>query len=278
MSPEAYALAAQRVAIDLKEAARRFARALAQRQAEISARGMGRSSVMIMAGHELAREELEQRALITWAICRRIIDADDAEPSDETRDKIFALIRHAIGELSSDVESAYAKHREQMSGDWPSLEEPRIRALEIAQSEVEIDFLSRRRKRLPLGDVLRAPRYAPVLAHWTKARDAAESDTADTAGGLKEGILAVEALAKILVQGECATLGDCIKELRSRKLLDPGADKLVEGLWVYSSAKPGVRHGAAKIADLSQQDWRVLRPMLEAALTLLLSIDSNGAR
>jgi hypothetical protein len=228
---------------------------------------------MMIAIHELASTELEQRALNAWSICRRVLDADDSEPSDETQAQVGALIARATGDLSADVDKLYATYQARIKGSWPDLGERRARAVSIAASEVDIDFLHRRRKRLPLGDVLRAPRYAAVLSHWAKARAAAENEKADVPAALQGGILAVEALAKIVVQDTCATLGECIKELRSRKLIDAGADKLLEGLWVHANAAPGVRHGATTTVSLSDRDWRVLRPMFEAALTLLIAVD-----
>jgi hypothetical protein len=205
------------------------------------------------------------------------MEADDAEPSDTTRIEIIKLVELAVRELSADVESVYSKKRELMSGSYPSLEESRERAVALCKSEIDIDFLLRQRKRLPLGDVLRSPRYEVVREHWKNARALAENDSPDIAGALQKGTLALEALAKIVAGGGCATLGDCIKTLRSRKLIDSGIDKVLEGLWMYSSAQPGVRHAAPTATSLTELDWQTLRPMLEGAIAALLLVDAAAS-
>jgi hypothetical protein len=272
MSPEAYKLAQQRIILDIKDASRLFAHAVAQRNAEISVK----SSALVLVIFSMAREELEQRALRAWTVIQRLIDADDSEVGDETRSAILELIFLAVVQWSADIDALYMKYSTRMQGDWPLLVDARERAVDLSTSDVDIDLLRRRRKRMPLGDVLRAPRYAATFDHWTKARAAAEAQVPDLATALKEGVIAVEALAKRILPSGGVTLGDCIKELRSKKLIDPGADKLLEGLWVYSNAMPGIRHGAIGVVALSDQDWTILRPMLEGALTILLRVDASA--
>ena len=74
------------------------------------------------------------------------------------------------------------------------------------------------------------------------------------ANAIKEGTLAIESLAKIVVTGS-ATLGECVKVLRSRRLIDPGMDKILEGVWAYSGATPGIRHGGTTSPSFAEYDW-----------------------
>lgn len=277
MSPEAVTLAERRIRTDLKEAERQFAHRAAQRSGEFSIRGVGTSSMMIIAIHELARAELVERALSAWRTVQRLIAADDAQPSDESRSQAIDLCQRAVGELSADIDAVYAKYSSQMQGTWPTIEEPRARAMEVACSEIDIDFLARRRKRLPLDDVLRTPRYQAVYSHWRRASDLASGNPPDVANAIKEGTLAIESLAKVVLAGKCSTLGECVKLLRSRKLIDPGMDKILEGVWTYSSATPGIRHGGTTSPSFAEYDWVVLKPMIDAALHALLLVDVSGA-
>ncbi len=276
MTPEAYSLAERRIAVDLGEAARSFAHALAERQAELSARTSGFSSGMVIAAGETAKGELLSRAKQAWAVCQRILSADDAEPDQATREQVVSLITRAIYSGSEDIDERYKSVCARMKGKWPTLDDAREYAVGLITSELDIDLLSRRRKRLPLGDVLRAPRYTVALDHWSKARAAGETDEPDVQTALREGVLAVESLAKRVIPGGGATLGDCIKTLRKRQLIDAGTDKILEGLWAFANAMPGVRHGSIRQNSLADQDWYVLRPMFEAALTILLRLDVEG--
>ena len=270
MSPDAYEIAERRIRIDVADAAREFQHSLMQIQEEMSGRGVGTSSIMIHASFNLSRKELELRAFRAWDICRRLLDADDAAPSTETRDAVISLVDSALSS-SNDIVESYSRHTGRMSGNWPTLDDARDRALKLAISEIDIDFLRRKRNRLPIGDVLRAPRYETILNHWTRAKSASAADQPDIPTALKEGVLALEALAKLLAKG--ATVGDCVKDLRARGALDPGADKILEGIWILSNAAPGVRHAGETSSDLTPRDWNVYGPMIDGALTVLLEID-----
>lgn len=275
MTPEALELARSRIEADLAAAVRGFGHAAAEKHAEFAAHGTGTSSMVIIAIHELAREEFESRALGALTTAQRILTADESGPSDESRNQILTLVRLSITELSSDIDAVYKKHCDRMKGDWPSLEEPREHALVIATSDLDIDFLARRRKEVPIRDALRAPRYEVCLGHWRKAQEFMEDGEADAVNALKEGVAAVEALAKV-VSGSGATLGACLKTLRSQKLIDPGADKILEGLWIFANASPGVRHASSEAPTLGERDWQVYGPMIDGALAILLKIDSSA--
>ena len=223
----------------------------------------------------LARPELETIALAVVRTAQRLLSADDTEPADASRFEIIGLVKRAIEELSTDIDEEYNRHCDRLKGIWPTLDEPRERAINVVTSELDIDFLARRRKRPPLGDILRSPRYEVSWTHWKKAQTLADGAEADIPNAVKEGVVAVEALAKVVVPGN-ATLGDCIKMLRKQKRIDPGVDKILEGLWVYASASPGIRHGSGVVPILDERDWQIFKPMIDGALNLLRTVDTPG--
>lgn len=272
MSHEALALAEQRIEMEMRDRKREFARAALDKHTAASKRGVGRSSMLILSIHALAFTELEARASSALAIAQRAFTADDAEPSNELRAEVVGLIDRAVGELSSDVDVVYAEHCNRMQGEWPTLEEPRQRALSLATWDLDIDLLARRRKRLPLGDALKAPRYEVCRENWLKARGLAEAEAPDIENAIKEGVSAVESLAKV-VTGSGATLGECIKTLRAERRLDARTDKILEGLWTFANSAPRVRHGSGTPSGLSACDWKIFGPMVDGALILPLSID-----
>ena len=139
--------------------------------------------MLILSIHALARTELEARARSALTTAQRAFTADDAEPSDELRTEVIGLIDRTVRELSSDVDAVYEKHCSRMKGKWPTLEEPRQRALDLATSDLDIDLLARRRRRVPLGDALKAPRYEACREHWLKARGLADAEARLTTQG-----------------------------------------------------------------------------------------------
>ena len=144
MSPEALALAEKRIEMEMRDRTREFARTAADKHEEASMHGVGTSSMLILSIHALARTELDARARSALATAQRAFTADDAEPSDELRTEVIGLIDRAVRELSSDVDAVYEKHCSRMKGKWPTLEEPRQRALDLATSDLDVDLLARR--------------------------------------------------------------------------------------------------------------------------------------
>ena len=258
--------------MEMQDRTREFARAALDEHEAASARGLGISSMLILSIHDLARTELEARARSTLTTAQRAFTADDAEPSDELRTEVIRLMDRAVGELSSDVDAVYAEHCSRIDRKWPTLEEARQRALDLATSDLDVDLLARRRKRAPLGDALKAPRYEACREHWLKARGLADAEAPDVENAIKEGVSAVEALAKV-VTGSGATLGECIKTLRAERRIDAGTDKILEGLWTFANSAPGVRHGSGTPSSLSARDWQIIGPMVDGAVILLLSVD-----
>jgi hypothetical protein len=179
-----------------------------------------------------------------------------------------------MGPLSRDVFEYYRRVCGFMPDTKaPDLEQSREHALESAMADAELDLLGRRARRLPLEDELGAPRYHPAREHWRKALAYASQERPDFPNAAKEAVGGVESLAQVLVSKPGITLGEAVKELRSRQRLPVGADKILEGLYAFASDAPGSRHGSALPAHVDPTHWEFVRTSSEGAMRLLLDLD-----
>jgi hypothetical protein len=224
---------------------------------------------------DINRSELRDRALHAQSVFLRLLAADDSPATEDSRKDAIELIRRAVNELSEDI--SREMNRAQASTGVIALEgldQLQSGAIELATSELDIAYLALRRRRPPLVDSLRAPRYAAPRSHWERSQQSAEATSPDIPNAFREGVNALESLARIIVPGT-ATLGDSVKSLRSNKIVDPGIDKILEGIWTFSSAAPGLRHGSPEMPSLSEPDWHRFRLLLEAALGFLIDADAQ---
>jgi hypothetical protein len=126
-----------------------------------------------------------------------------------------------------------------------------------------------------LDHQLAAPRYATVQEHWGKATQYLQSGTPDFPNAAKEAVCAVEALAQIVTRQSSATLGECIKSLRTSKRIASPLLKGLEELWGFTSDSPGVRHGSSRAITLTAAEARYVVDQAAAALLLVLTLDSD---
>lgn len=259
MSPEGVAAARRRIQVMLAERRGMIARAAGQKLEEFGARGAAHSSMYVIAIHRLCAEELDARAQFAWAILRSVLDNESWNPADDNLGQISQELTDALNAGSSDIDDVYARACTMISGTWPGLEEPRTRALQKALADAEIDSLGRRARHVPLLDALAAPRYSSPHAHWKKALNLAAASPPDHPNAIKEAVAAVESLAQVVLGKTGLTLGDAVKELRSRKVLPAGADKILDGLWAFANASPGTRHGGATPPSANEPDWTFAR-------------------
>lgn len=124
-----------------------------------------------------------------------------------------------------------------------------------------------------LDQELRAPRYEAVLGHWERAHSFLNGPSADLPNAVKEAVSSVEALAQVIARRPTATLGECIKDLRASKRLQPPLLRGIEELWGFANASPGVRHGSAATPTLSSAEATYVFDQTAGALRLLLSLD-----
>jgi hypothetical protein len=120
---------------------------------------------------------------------------------------------------------------------------------------------------------LGAPRYAAAAEHFSKAIAFLTGPSQDLANSAKEATLAVESLAMLVTGRTKGTLGDSIKDLRSRGDLSSPLDRVIEALWGYSSEEPGVRHGKPSPPSLAERDATLVVNLAAAVVLFLLDLD-----
>jgi hypothetical protein len=67
----------------------------------------------------------------------------------------------------------------------------------------------------------------------------------DLPNALKEAASTVESLAQVVVGKPDLSLGEVVKQVRSQRVIPPGTDGVLDGLWTFANASPGARHGSA---------------------------------
>jgi hypothetical protein len=127
-----------------------------------------------------------------------------------------------------------------------------------------------------LDNQLAAPRYSTVREHWGKAGQYLHGAAPDLPNAAKEAVCAVEALAQIISRQPSATLGDCIKSLRSSKRVASPLLKGLEELWGFTSDSPGVRHGSSRAITLTAPEAQYAVDQAAASLRLLLSLEGGA--
>ena len=275
MTPDGIAATNRRIGIMLEERKLAFARAARDTLEQFGARNTIHSSMYVIAVHRICSEELDARAQLAWRVIRSVIDAEGWHPADDNVQQTEDMLREGLSTGSADVDEAYAKACSMIQGNWPTLEAPRAQALQKAFADAEIDRLGRRSRHLPLLDALTAPRYVAAHAQWKKAFDKASATPPDYPNATKEAVSAVESLAQVVLGKTGLTLGDAVKELRSRKTLPVGADKVLDGLWAFSNATPGTRHGGTVPPSADESDWEFARQVAEAGTRMLLHVDAG---
>lgn len=110
-----------------------------------------------------------------------------------------------------------------------------------------------------------APRYAGPAYHWSRVNDLRRTEVPDLLGAARESVHTVEGLAKIVAGLPNATLGDCIKDLRNRGVLNPAIAKQLEGLWGFVNTASGLRHGAHEMVDIEEAELLYTMDASEAA-------------
>jgi hypothetical protein len=144
---------------------------------------------------------------------------------------------------------------------------------EIA-NELHLRVIAQDRSRIPVEELLRAPRYAAVSAALSKSKSNFAASPPDLDNAVKEAIGSVEQLARVVTGKPSATLGDSIKELRSSGQVAAPLLKGIEEIWGWSSATPGVRHGGSSgAADSTTAQY--VASLAHAALALLLHADAT---
>ncbi len=157
-------------------------------------------------------------------------------------------------ELLDELSSVTAPHGLLSVGGQLSTANARART-SIGQ-EIALLVLRHDRRRVPLVEQLSAPRYALVLSAWRKSQSYLAATPPDEESAVSAAVGAVEAIARLLVGDPKPTLGECIKQLRQRRVIEAPLLKGFEELWGVASETEGVRHyggiGGALTPDVAQ--------------------------
>src|SRR6185295_9259327 len=95
----------------------------------------------------------------------------------------------------------------------------------------------------------------------------------DAENAAKEGVSAVEALVRILVNDGTASLGDGIKDLRRANRVHGSMLRGVEELWAITNNWRGVRHGGGSGPRLDGPEASYVMSLSEAVRRLLVAYD-----
>jgi hypothetical protein len=118
-------------------------------------------------------------------------------------------------------------------------------------------------------------RYPAAAFHIGKAISFLRGPAVDLENAAKEAVNAVESVAKVVLNAPAATLGDCVKEFRRRNLLPREMGRILESLYAYRSATPGVGHGGTDLPAVSSADANFILGVASVAVRYLDSLWST---
>lgn len=143
----------------------------------------------------------------------------------------------------------------------------------IAQitSETEIAEIE---KALSVPDSLK-----PIKIHLKTALDLlADRTSPDYRNSIKESISAVEALCKIIIKNDKATLRDAIETIEKGKKMKmhPALGRAFKELYSYTNAAEGIRHGLSDEPNLDLEDARFMLVSCSAFINYLIVKSSKA--
>ena len=152
--------------------------------------------------------------------------------------------------------------------DWPHLSAYRFVDGKIVQitSEEEIDAIE---KALDIPTPLK-----PVKEHLKKALHLlADRKKPDYSNSIKESVLAVEAICKLITKKPKATLGQALKEIESTSTIEihPALKRAFSNLYGYTSDADGIRHALLEKTDLDIEDATFMLVSVSAFINYLRS-------
>lgn len=250
--------------------------ALGQIRAEMSSRGMGAGTPRVHAvDKRCATEYLERSAEYLERALRRLTEL--REPWTESlRSDVEALLRSElmqdwnwlVGVRDNDLGADLKDHN---TGQITAAQNTAIRRIE---EELAFRVLREEARKIPLSDLLAAPRYAGVARHWEMANGYAAQSPYSDSEATREAVLALEALARLAVGDGTVTLGAAIQMLRARTD-DAGRHLLssIEKIWNFSNTAPSIRHGGGSGDPVSTPEAQFVVGATREALRFLMAFD-----
>lgn len=244
-------------------------------QGKAAARGILGAGFYAAAQDELCAADMKQRGAQWLQIGIRIATELELQWTEEFgRDFGFVLTQ----ELEADFNSLYdelARVTPGMQGVSGHLSTAKERARAAIEQEVALLVLKHDRLKVPLLEQLKSARYAAAATAWKKSDAFMKATPPDLEKGVSEAVSAVEAVARLVVSDAKATLGECVKALRLRGVIEAPLLKGFEELWGFSSEAENVRHGGGAGPQLAPEAARYLVSVAAAALELLLARDEQ---
>jgi len=114
----------------------------------------------------------------------------------------------------------------------------------------------------------------PVKEHLTKALNLlADRKKPDYGNSIKESILAVEAICRLITKNPKATLGQALKEIGKTNTIEihPALKNAFGNLYGYTSDADGIRHALLEKADLDIEDATFMLVSVSAFINYLRS-------
>jgi len=252
--------------------------ALAQIREEMSTGGMGHGTPLLHAiDKRCATEYLERGTEYLERVIRRLTEL--RQPwTESVRADVESLLR---AQMANDWDWLVGVGNEQLGGPLREHGTGRISAAQttaLRRIEEELAFrvLREEKRRLPIADLLSPPRYTDVRQHWELAQENADRSPPADREAAREAILALEALGRLVVGDQTATLGNALQELRARTD-DAGRHLLVsiERIWAFTNTAPSVRHGGGSGDPVTQPEAQFVVGVTREAIRLLLTLDLN---
>jgi hypothetical protein len=159
-------------------------------------------------------------------------DYEDLFDSDEYERFRFRAYRQSVNDL-------FSEHKVQ----W------RLGLNGLIEAALPKDLESR----LDVADSTMADDFEPARRHYAKARLFVLSPTKDPENSIKEAVSAMESVCRTLYPGN-ATLGACLKAMRTEAAISPMLISVFEKFYAYASAEPAVRHGSDRASRVLEQD------------------------
>ena len=114
----------------------------------------------------------------------------------------------------------------------------------------------------------------PVKEHLKKALHLlADRKKPDYSNSIKESVLAVEAICKLITKKPKATLGQALKEIESTSTIEihPALKRAFSNLYGYTSDADGIRHALLEKTDLDIEDATFMLVSVSAFINYLRS-------
>lgn len=269
------ALIAGFIEVDRHLRDQQFRKLLRSEQAKAAERGSLGAGFYGQAQDERCAEELRTRGERWLATVVRVFSETGEQWTEELARDVGWLLAQELEvdarQLESELDGVTAPHGPRLVGGLLSTAKERTRTALV--QEIALFVLKRERFRVPLLEMLSPPRYSAAQAAWRKAREFLDSSPPDFEKAVSEALQAVEAIARIVVGDPKPTLGDCIKVLRQRGIIDAPLLKGFEEIWGIASEAENVRHGGGGGMKLSPDIARYVVTLSDASLRLLLSQD-----